>query len=60
MVVASVCGFASADASPARRRTHEIVELMTQRHRSGEGEYGGPDGDPGSSGGSTTSRRSWA
>ena len=59
VAVASVCGFAGAEASheasPARRRTHEIVELMTQRHRSGE--YVGADGDPGSSGGSTSRRR---
>ena len=38
-----------------RRRDHKIVEMMTQRHRSEE--YGGADGDPGSSGGSANQRR---
>ena len=55
MGVASVCSFAGAEASPAWRRAHKIVEMMIRRHRSGE--YGGEDGDPGSSGGSTSRRR---
>ena len=37
VTVASVCGFASAEASLARRNTHEIVEMRRRRQRSGEG-----------------------
>ena len=55
MAVAFVCGFASAKASPARRRAHEIVEVMRRQQRSGE--YGEVDGDSGSSGGSAWRRR---
>ena len=35
MAVASLCGFAGAEASPARRRAHEIVEMMRRRQRRG-------------------------
>ena len=55
LAVAFVCGFASAKASPARRRAHEIVEVMRRQQRSGE--YGEVDGDSGSSGGSAWRRR---
>ena len=56
VAVASLCGFAGAEASPARRRAHEIVEMMRQQQRSGE--CGWADGDPGSgSGGSASQRR---
>ena len=54
ITMASVWGF-GAKASPARRRAHVIVEVMRRRQRSGE--YGGADGDPGSSGGSARRRR---
>ena len=33
--VASVCGSAGAEASPARRRAHEIVEMVRRRQRRG-------------------------
>ena len=55
MVVAFVCGFAGAKASPARRRAHEIVEVMRRQQRPGE--YGEVGEDPGSSGGSAWRRR---
>ena len=55
VAVASLCGFAGAEASPARWRAHEIVEMMRRRQCSGE--YGGADGDPGSSGVSARRRR---
>ena len=35
VAVASLCGFAGAEASPARRRAHEIVEMMRRRQRRG-------------------------
>ena len=35
VAVASLCGFAGAEASPARRRAYEIVEMMRRRQRRG-------------------------
>ena len=55
MAVASVCGNAGAKVSPARRRAHKIVEML--RWQQWTGEYGGVDGDPGSSDGSASWRR---
>ena len=55
VAVASVCGFASAEASPARRKAQEIVEMRRRWQRLGE--YGGVDGDPGGSCGSGSRRR---
>ena len=55
MAVASVCGYAGAKVSPARRRAHKIVEML--RWQQWTGEYGGVDGDPGSSDGSASWRR---
>ena len=37
MTVESVCGFASAEASPTRRKAHELVEMRRRQQRSGEG-----------------------
>ena len=37
LTVASVCGFASAEASLARRNAQKIVEMRRWRQRSGEG-----------------------
>ena len=52
MAVASVCGYAGAKVSPARRRAHKIVEML--RWQQWTGEYGGMDGDQVSSDGSAS------
>ena len=54
IAMASMCGYAGAKASPVRWMAHEIVGTL--RWRQWIGEYGGVDGDPGSSDGSVSRR----
>ena len=54
IAMASMCGYAGAKASQSRWMVHEIVETL--RWQQWKGEYGGVDGDPGSSDGSVSRR----